>query len=174
MLGWLLPGEAAAFERHLADCPDCRRQCVLQKSIDGLLAEYGTLSDGNCSGLIERAGRQARTAWRQKAVRLALAIAAAAAVLTAAVFGRFALRSSAKPGGQDIAAAQNTAAESGKEASDSIPSRLENPQTSTLVALADPSKGIVLECKTNNPNINLVWIYPTVNTDAMPAGQSDE
>jgi hypothetical protein len=32
---------------------------------------------------------------------------------------------------------------------------------STRVRLTDPSAGIVVDCKTRNPDITMVWIYPT-------------
>jgi hypothetical protein len=162
LLGWLSPDEAAAFERHLAECPLCRRQCAQQKSIDGLLAEIGQSPDEVPAGLIESARNRLKSSRRRKALQWTLGLVAAAAVLTAAVFGRFVFQHSSLPAGQDIAVNNSTV------------DPLDNAKISTLVALTDPSEGIVLEAKTNNPKIKLVWIYPIVNADAASDGQSDE
>ncbi len=168
MLGWLSPDEAAAFESHLADCPACRHELALQQAIDGLLAESGGPMDAIPSGLVERTRYRVRTDRRRKVVRWAFSLAAAAALLILAVIGRFAFWSPSRPGDKDIAVSQNAAGAPGNAASNSPVSALENPKASTRVALADPSSGIVLECKTRDPRINIVWIYPTVKPAAMP------
>ncbi|MGD0517713.1 MAG: zf-HC2 domain-containing protein [Thermoguttaceae bacterium] len=174
MLGWLSPDEAAEFERHLTDCPACRRQQALQQSIDGLLAGSGGSLDAIPSGLVERTRHQVKTARRRKALQRTFGLVAAATVLIAAVIGRFTIWSPNRPGDRDVAVSQNAAAAQGNTSSNSPLSATENPKESTRVALADPSSGIVLECKTRDPRINIVWIYPTVHPDATSGGQSDE
>ena len=168
MLGWLSPDEAAAFERHLTDCPVCRRELNLQQSIDGLLAGCGGPMDVIPSGLVERTQYLVRAERRRKVVRWAAGLAVAVAVLLLAVIGRFAFWSTSGQGNRDVAVSQNPAGAPGNTASNSPISTLENPKASTRVALADPSSGIVLECKTSDPKINIVWIYPTVKPAAMP------
>lgn len=45
---------------------------------------------------------------------------------------------------------------------------------STQVTLADPSAGIVLDCKTRDPDITMVWIYPAAKstvTERVPIHQ---
>jgi anti-sigma factor RsiW len=174
MLGWLSPDEAAEFERHLTDCPACRRQQALQQSIDGLLAESGGSLDVIPSELVERTRHRVKAARRRKALRWTFGLVAAATVLMAAVIGRFALWSPSRPGDRDVAVSQNAAAAQGNTSSNSPLGATENPKESTRVALADPSSGIVLECKTRDPRINIVWIYPTVKSATMPGEPPNE
>jgi anti-sigma factor RsiW len=168
MLDWLSPDETAAFERHLEDCPDCRREYALQKSIDGLLFELVGSPDAIPSGLIDRARNRVQRARRKRAMRWAFGLVGAAAVLLAVVCGQFTILHSNRSGGQDGAVSQNGMGTSVNEASNSPVGRLENLKASTRVALADPSSGIVLECKTRDPRINIVWIYSTVKSDTLP------
>jgi len=174
MLHWLSPDEAAEFERHLTDCPACRRQQALQQSIDGLLAGSGGSLDAIPSGLIQRARYRVRAVRRRKVMRWTFGLVAAAAVLLAAICGRFAFWLSNRPRGQDVAVSQNGVRSSGNGVSNSPVGHLENPKASTRVTLADPSSGIVLECKTRNPRINIVWIYPTVKSSTMPGEPPNE
>jgi anti-sigma factor RsiW len=174
MLGWLSPDEAEAFERHLIDCPACRRDLAFQQSIDGLLAGSGGPLDAIPSGLIERTRYRVRAERRRKVVRWAFGLIVAAAVLILAVIGRFAFWPPGGAGNRDVAISHNAAGAPGNAASNSPISALENPKASTRVALADPSSGIVLECKTRDPRINIVWIYPTVKPAAMPDEGPDE
>lgn len=174
MLGWLSPDDAAAFDRHLADCPACRRELALQQSIDGLLAGCGGTMDSIPSGLVERTGHRVRAQRRRKVVRWAFSVAAAAVVVILAVIGRFTFWFPGRPGDRDVAVSQNAAGGPDNAASNSPVSALENPKASTRVALADPSSGIVVECKTRDPRINIVWIYPTVKPTSMSDEQSDE
>ncbi|MGD0655251.1 MAG: zf-HC2 domain-containing protein [Thermoguttaceae bacterium] len=174
MLHWLSPDEAAEFERHLTDCPACRRQQALQQSIDGLLAGIGGSLDAIPSGLVQRTRYRVRAARRRKFMQWAFSLVAAAAVLIAAVIGRFAIWSPNRPGDRDVAVSQNTAGSQGNTPSNSPLSATENPKASTRVTMADPSSGIVLECKTHDPRINIVWIYPAVKPDTMPGEPSNE
>jgi anti-sigma factor RsiW len=174
MLGWLSPDEAEVFERHLTDCPACRGELVLQQSIDCLLAGCGESIDAIPSGLIEHTRRRVRAQRRRKVVRWAFGLVVAAAALILAIIGRFAFWSTSGPGNRDVAVSQKAAEMPGNTASNSPVSALENPKASTRVALADPSSGIVIECKTHDPRINIVWIYPTIKPAAMPDKGPDE
>jgi anti-sigma factor RsiW len=174
MLGWLSTDEAAEFERHLNDCPACRRELDLQQSIDSLLADCGGAMDAIPSGLVERTRYRVRAQRRRKVVRWAFGLTVAAAVLILAIIGRFASWPTSGPGNRDVAVSQNAAVAPGNAASNSPISALMNPKASTRVTLADPSSGIVLECKTRDPRINLVWIYPTVKPAVMPDKGPDE
>ena len=126
------------------------------------------------SGLVERTRYRVRAQRRRKVVRWAFGLIVAAAVLILAVIGRFAFWPPGRPGNRDVAISQNIAGGPDNAASNSPISALENPKASTRVTMADPSSGIVLECKTRDPRINIVWIYPTVKPAAMPDEQSDE
>jgi anti-sigma factor RsiW len=174
MLGWHSPDEAAEFERHLTDCPACHRQQALQQSIDGMLAGSGGSLDTIPSGLIERTRHRVESARRRKALRWTFGLVAAAAVLIAAVIGRFTFWSPSRPGDMDVAVSQNAAAAHGNTPSNSPLSTTENLKESTRVALADPSSGIVLECKTRDPRINIVWIYPAVKSATMSGEPPNE
>jgi anti-sigma factor RsiW len=167
-LGWLSPDEAAEFERHLTDCQACHLELDLQQSIDGLLAGCSGPMDAIPSGLIERTRYRIRAKRRRKVARWAFGLTAATAVLILAVIGRFAFWAHSEAGNRDVAVSQNAAVTPGNAASNSPISALINPKASTRVALADPSSGIVLECRTSDPRINLVWIYPTVKPAVMP------
>ncbi|MGA2061159.1 MAG: zf-HC2 domain-containing protein [Thermoguttaceae bacterium] len=174
MLGWLSPDEAAEFERHLTDCPACRRELDLQQSIDGLLAGCRGPLDAIPSGLVEQTRYRVRAERRRKVVRWAFGLTVAAAVVILAVMGRFAFWPISGQGDKDVAVSQNAAGAQDNAALNSPVSALENPKASTRVALADPSSGIVIECKTHDPRINIVWIYPTVKPAAMPDKETDE
>jgi anti-sigma factor RsiW len=174
MLGWLSPDEVAEFEHHLTDCPACCRELALQQSIDGLLPGCGGPMDAIPSGLVERTRYRVRAQRRRKVVRWAFSLTVAAAMLLLLFIGRFAFWPASGPGNRDVAVSQNAAVTLDNAASNSPISALENPKASTRVALADPSSGIVLECKTSDPRINIVWIYPTVKPNTMPGEPPNE
>jgi anti-sigma factor RsiW len=165
MLGWLTPAEADAFESHLPDCADCHRQHALQQSIDALLAETAGSLDAIPSDLVENARHRVRLARRRKAVAWATGIAAAAAILISAFVARSGSWRSARSVDRDVATLQHPDAPA--SAISNLPSgKSEKLQASSRVAMADPSSAIVVECKTSDPRIKLVWVYPTVKRKA--------
>jgi anti-sigma factor RsiW len=165
MLGWLTPAEAEAFERHLSDCEDCRRQHALQESIDGLLAGAAGPLDAMPPRLVENAWHRVRSARRRKAVAWAVGAAAAAAILIWAFVARPGSWRPTRSVDRDAATLQHSGAPA--SAISRLPSgKSEKLQASSRVAMADPSSAIVVECKTRDPKINLVWVYPTAKKTA--------
>jgi anti-sigma factor RsiW len=159
LLGWLTPDEAAAFERHLADCPACRREQALQRTIDARLEKTCEALDAIPSGLVERTRQRIRAARRRSIWRWTAGLAASAVVVLAMVLAQYRTRDDSRPEGQNLVATTPV------EPSD------ENEQLviSSRVTLTDPSAGIVVEHKTRDPKISIVWIYPAVKPSA-PAG----
>jgi hypothetical protein len=169
LLGLLSADEATAFKRHLADCPVCRRECAVQKTIDDLLAEDGELPGEIPAGLVDRARCYVQTTRRRKAVRLGLGIAATAAALFFAVSATFVFRSGRQKI-PEIAVIKDTAE---TRVNGSLPTPFPGSEPlaiSSRVKMSDPASGIVLECKTRDPKITIVCIYPTISQVA----QSDE
>jgi anti-sigma factor RsiW len=174
ILGWLSPDEAAAFERHLSDCITCHREHALQQSIDGLLSGTGGLLDAIPDGLIDRTRCRVQTARGRRAMRWVFSLTVAAAVLLLVIFGRFAVWPSNRTGDRNVAVSQNAATPPASTPANSTPDRFENLKASSRVVLADPSSGIVVDCKTRDPRINIVWIYPTVKPVAISDDQHNE
>jgi anti-sigma-K factor RskA len=160
LLGWLPADEAAAFERHLANCPACRREQALQRAIDARLAKTHETFDAIPSGLIERTRQGTRALRRRSIWRWTAGLAAAAAVVLAVVIAQFRPRDVGRPEGQSIVSTI-TAAPSGENEQLTISSR---------VTLTDPSAGIVVEHKTRDPKIGIVLIYPAVKPSAPEGG----
>lgn len=147
MLGWLSPDETTVFERHLADCPECRRQQALQQSIDRILTGAEQSVDAIPQGLVDRAWQRVRTTERRKTLRRAVIFAAAAALLISVIIGKFPFWTSSHLPARDIAASQNTAATPGIAALNLPAGKSGNLKASARVAMADPSSGIVVERK---------------------------
>lgn len=171
MLGWLSPDEAIAFEHHMQDCQACRREQELQNTIDGLLAGTGGPMDAIPQGLVERTRYSVRAARKRNVNRWVFCGAAAAAVMILAIVGGYALRLAIRPGYQEVATAKNPAAPARIVPSNAPPGKSEQLTASSRVELVDPSFGIVVECKTRDPRINIVWIYPAVNYAAASGEQ---
>jgi hypothetical protein len=160
LLGWLTAEEAAAFKRHLADCPACRREQALQQAIDARLAKIRESPDAIPSRLVERTRKGIRAARRRRALCWAAGVAAAAAVVMAVIIGRFRPQDFGRPEAQDVSALPSPAPSNA----------VEQLTASSRVKLADPSAGIVVEYKTRDPNISIVWIYPIVKPPTPTGG----
>jgi hypothetical protein len=162
LLGWLPPDEAAVFERHLAVCPACHREQTLQRAVDARFAKISESLDVIPSGLVERTRKEIHAARRRRAWRWTLSLAASAAVIWVVIVTQFRPGDFGRPEGQGISAAPPK-----------IPSGADGQWTvSSLVTLTDPSAGIVVESKTRDPKISVVWIYPTVKPPAPAGGGS--
>jgi anti-sigma factor RsiW len=169
MLGWLSGDEAAEFEHHLFECPACQHERELQQSIDKILLGIDGPLDAIPDWLADRARNWVQASRRRKTVRWTVSLMAAAAVLLLVILGRIVLWPSNRAVNQDVARLENTAGSRNNTSSNTPPfSVFEHPKVSSRVTLADPSTGIVLECKTRDPKINIVWIYPTVNQAPEP------
>ena len=196
LLGWLSPEGAAAFERHLAGCPSCRREHELQRSIDRALAGPDVSLDPIPASLVERIRGQVRARGRRRAIRRNWLAAAAATLLIAVAAGGWTVNRLRQNGGEHAAAPgptqespESVAGSPGDPSAGSVPPdkpALVNPDpdgppsgdpaliptrqvaASARVVLADPSAGIVVPVETKDPKITMVWIYPTFK----PAAQS--
>jgi len=189
LLGWLSPDEAAAFERHLAGCPACGREREVQRSIENLLGSGEAFSEPLPLGLIDRIRDGLQADQPRPSGRRAWVLAVAASVLVLALAGGLTL-GRWSPRGQQQAAVPSQPQQGVASAPDNLSPREPLPEESTpnraalavpaaarphpgpaRVALADPSAGIVVPVATKNPNITMVWIYPTIKP-AAPSGAS--
>lgn len=98
--GKLDSGAAAAFERHLQACPECRRVAAEQQAVwsalDGWQPE--AVSSGFDQKLFERLAEQREITWRLRLRwRSILPVAAACAVLAAALVVRQPTLAPARP-----------------------------------------------------------------------------
>jgi len=175
LLGWLLPAEAAAFERHLSECEACRREQALQQSIDGTLARPEEVFGPPPPGLAARVERHAQTARRRRRVQTAvLGAAIAASLLVVLVVGGLNTRQMDGPSQPLVVTPSPPEIESAKDeaaaeqvASDPAPASFERLMPSTEVTLTDPSSGIVVDRQSHNPDITVVWVYPTSRRTAV-------
>ena len=160
LLGCLTADEAAAFERHLEVCPECRRQQAVQNRIDGLLAETAECLEEPPKGLFERTRRYAETKKSRKTLGWACVSAVAAVLLVAAIFGVVKNRGELQSRDQNVVESPFTLPPNVSS------KKIDSLEVSKTVKLADPSSGMVLECKNNPPNVRIVYILPSAKPSA--------
>ena len=163
--------EAARFEAHLAHCPACREETADQRGIDRLLARGAAQRAPTPSSLVDRIEGQIRSLRRRRVIRTALALSAAAAVVLAVGVWLIPQNDGTPAGPTTHAGASSIAEERIKREPDSHADRHEAAPPAQLasdgkprvrVSLADPAEAILVPVETSNPNVSIVWIYPTV------------
>ena len=166
--GWLPDDRTAAFEAHLNDCSACREEIRRQRRIDRLLREGTRQLEPIPSSLIDRIQRQIGVIRRRRAVRAACGTACAVALLLGVGLW---LRTPGEPPRSsplELAIENPPSPTADDEQSDSRerPNSREPPaaevQPSVEIAMVDSSTAIVVPLITSNPNVSIVWLYPTV------------
>jgi len=159
--------EAARFEAHLPHCPACREEIADQRGIDRLLARGAAQRAPIPSSLVDRIEGRIRSLRRRRAVRWAVGASAAAAVVLAVGVWLIPQDDGAAPGPErppgrgSVAETPVESEPDGHEvASPAQPPSDNEPRV--RVSLADPSEAILVPMHTSNPNVSIVWVYPTV------------
>jgi anti-sigma factor RsiW len=150
LLGWLSAQQTAAFESHLAGCAECRRQRDAQQRIDLAVEKARTRGEPVPPLLADRIRRRVRAARTWRAVRIACALAAAALLMVLPGRSWFAgLGSGLQP--EPAMVAQ----------SEPPPARVVAAVGQPRVRMADPSSAILVPMPSKNPDVTIVWVYPT-------------
>ena len=181
LLGWLSEEQAAAFEGHLAACPECRKQRELQGRIDQALQSARKGPQPVPPLLVHRIERRLRAARIRRAAGMACALAALALLML--LPGRLPLPSAAPalqpetdpvaqaeppPAGWHWLAAWHWPAGWHWRLASAADKRVQDARaTPARVALVDPSSAILMTMPSKNPQITIAWVYPTVK----PAGE---
>lgn len=167
LLDGLSEEEASAFEAHVSGCSACRDELEHQRRIDRLLAQGTGRFEAVPRRLIDRIEGRVRRSARRRAVRMAcglsvaaLAISALAVWLTVGGLGT----------GNNRQPVVHEGAEPGDEGNQVDPSGgpTPRPQPVASISIADPSAAILVPVETKQPNVSIVWIYPTVGPVQAP------
>jgi len=175
LAGWLSADEAASFEAHLADCPACRAEVAHGQRIDRLLAQGSGHLEPVPPSLVDRIEGRIRSLRRRRTVRWALGASAAAAVVLAVGVWHIpqdegaALGPERPPGRGSVAETPVESEPGGHEVAPPAQPPSDN-EPRVRVSLADPSEAILVRKETSNPNVSIVWIYPTVRPGRVGAG----
>ena len=160
LAGELSPGRSARFEGHLAGCPACRRALDHQRHIDRLLLQAAGQLEPGPSSLIDRIEKELRAENRRRTVRSAWGLSAAAAVVLGLGLWLAEGHFHASDLSQPIVQKETKPATEPDPLDPPTPAPRDPPRA--RVSLADRSSAIVLPVETENPNVTLVWVYPTV------------
>ena len=150
LLGWLSEPEAAAFESHLASCAECRKQQEVQDRIDHAAERARNHPDPprRCSSLSFTGGCEPRRT--RRLVRIACGLAAAALLLVLPWRSWFSER-----GGTGVSPVAQSS--TGKMPEPPVAPAIQEPR----VRLVDPSSAILVPMPSKNPDVTIVWVYPT-------------
>jgi anti-sigma factor RsiW len=150
LLGWLSAEEAAAFESHLASCAECARQKSLQARIDEAAEKARNQPEAVPPLLVARTHRRVRAARTWRLVRIACGLAAAALLVVLPGRSWF-----AGLGGTGVSPVAQSS--TGKMPVPPVAAAIEPPR----VRLVDPSSAILVPMPSENPDVTIVWVYPT-------------
>jgi anti-sigma factor RsiW len=169
--GWLSDDRTVAFEAHLNDCAACREEIRRQRRIDRLLREGTRQLEPIPSALVDRIEGQLGVIRRRRAVGAAGGTACAAALLLGVGLWLTTAGYRTSPP-LEVAVEKRPS----PTADDRQPVPPQQPpaevQPSTEIAMVDASTAIVVPLKTSDPNVSIVWIYPTVKPrPTEPAGR---
>jgi len=169
--GVLSADEAARFEAHLAECPACRAEVADGRRIDRLLARANDHLEPVPARLVDRIEGRIRSLRRRRVIRVSLGLSAAAAVLLAVGVWLNRPDDGMRTGPATHPGARSIGGETMEREPDSTPDRHDAAPVAQLasggasrvrVSLADPSEAILVPIETSNPNVSIVWIYPTL------------
>jgi predicted anti-sigma-YlaC factor YlaD len=151
LLGWLSEEQAAAFEGHLADCAECRGHRETQCRIDRAMETARTQPESVPPLLVERIHRQVRAARAWRLVRIACGLAAAALLTVLPGRSWFAgHRCDLQPDTELVAHSQP------------LPPPIAVAVEQPRIRLVDPFSAILVPMPSKNPEVTIVWVYPTV------------
>ncbi len=170
--GWASDDQTAAFEAHLNDCAACREEIHGQRRIDRLLREGTRRLEPIPSSLVDRIEGRIGVMRRRRAVRAACGTACAVALLLGV--GLWLTTRGDPPSGSpsQVAVENPPSPTAGDERPDSPERPVAEVRPSTEIAMVDSSTAIVVPVKTGNPNVTIVWMYPTVKPPSTePAGR---
>jgi len=157
LAGELPPAREAAFREHLDWCAACRME------VDGWAAIAGSLKRATCElespdadlwVRIEHARASRQYGARRRRLRCQFAAAACVAGLVIAGFMAF------------DRSAPRSVVEKPDEPEAAAPLHMEVITPSPLVELPDDVIGVPIDV--GDPNVTVVWVYPTVNAAADP------
>jgi hypothetical protein len=154
----LSDAERAEFAAHVADCPACRQSVQDQQRMDQLLVQATIQLQAVPAGLTRRIEQRLLTARRLRFARWAAGLAAAISLM-----GITAWLLTREPPVEVLPYVPIVEAPSPRPAP-------EMPDPRSLVRVAFPPQAAVLAVpmKTENPNVTIIWVYPTVPTAAEP------
>jgi len=171
LAGVLSAAEAARFEAHLAECPACREEVADGQRIDRLLARASDHLEPVPARLVDRIEGRIGSLRRRRLVRVVLGLSAAAAALLAVGISLMPRDEVTPPRPATHRDVPFIAEETIKRKPDSHADVHEAPPPAQLpsnnarrvrVSLADPAEAILVPIETSNPNVSIVWIYPTL------------
>lgn len=150
--------EQAIFVAHLETCSQCRSAVQEQELLDQLLVHATTQLNRVPEALVDRIEQRLRAA-RRRRILLELASLATAALVVFCVTAWWRTRSPAP----DLPAASSTAL--APQSSQPVPPT--DPRSLVHVTFQPRYEVIAVPLKTTNPNVTLIWVYPTATT-ALP------
>ena len=157
--GWLSEDERARFDAHLADCPECG--LGLQQERIARLLTRAAWAEPAPPGLLDRIDGRIRASRQRRLRRWALALSTAAAAVLAVGLWLAVPHQSVPPHSPPIVEKPAEPEPPPPQAAPPAP-LASDPEPPARVSLADASDGIVVPVSTSNPNVSMVWIYPTV------------
>jgi anti-sigma factor RsiW len=151
----LSEAERVAFMAHLEGCPGCRQVMEAQERMDRLLARAVVELTPVPRTLVHRIEAQVRADRRRRRARWAYGlVAAAAAALVVGVW----LFPRSQP--------QETALPVPEPAPPVVaaPPQTQDPRSLVQVTFAPGSEVIAVPLRTTNPDVSIIWVYPTEKT----------
>lgn len=151
---WLTAEEQTQFVSHLATCLDCRQFIHEQEQLDSLLARANATLLPVPADLIEQIDHRLRQVRRRRVVMWTTGLAAAGVLM-----GALAIWSHPQRGPREGAMHSPMAATPHQQSQPA-------PDPRSLVAVRFPSSSEVIAVphKTDNPNVTIIWVYPTITT----------
>jgi len=151
---WLPQSERSEFEAHLTACQQCRRAVGLQRRMDRLLARGVEQGERVPPALITAVETRIHL-WRRRRARQ-LAWGASAVVALALLVGVWSAVQRPEPLVADHREPVTVPEHEGPPAL-----LASQPDQAAHVTLADRSAGILVPVHTDDPNVSIVWVYPT-------------
>jgi anti-sigma factor RsiW len=148
--GDLASDEHAAFHAHLNQCADCSGAVAFQRRTDQLLAQAVSRPAVDRKLLVRGIDRRVSRARRTRQLCWSGAIAAAASI---AVIVSASLWDT-KPNGNTVE--QPVAVEAHDK-----PAAFVKARPKAVVTPTDPDETLVVAMPSTNPNVTIVWVYPT-------------